>query len=384
MSTTRQDVANWALRRNGDLNGVGYPGPHNPFSEDLGHPNEFWCGDFVTDAFDATGIPLPSMQVGCKTGYAYCPSGLNFARAHNAVIPSWRARPADIILINTGNGDSAGHTELVTALDGDWLYTIGGDSGPSNIDGYTGQGGVHRHKWYCPPGVGNSAIVAVVDTSKLVHFGAPGTVHQPPQKHKGPRFLMLKSPGGSHGHRYMHGRDVKWVQKRLNAYGNHITVDSEYGPVTAQHIGHFQRVHGLHEDQVVGPKTHAALKRKPGGKHSKKTVLETAVSVPSSVKSFGAKVLAKALYILKHEPVAVWGVVAAAALGVLASLGVTSGVTSVIAGALSLVGIPVVRGLVTPSEAIAAFVEGAEKIENLSPEAKAEVDKVVAWLEALV
>ena len=40
----------------------------------------------------------------------------------------------------------ADHTEIVTGYQGGALFTIGGNSGPSNVDGFSGQGGVHRHQ----------------------------------------------------------------------------------------------------------------------------------------------------------------------------------------------------------------------------------------------
>ena len=70
--TTRDQIVSTALGFNGTCNGQGYNGP-NPFSADLSRPAEAWCGDYVTDIYKRAQIPLPSMQPGNRTGFAYCP-----------------------------------------------------------------------------------------------------------------------------------------------------------------------------------------------------------------------------------------------------------------------------------------------------------------------
>ncbi len=59
-------------------------------------------------------------------------------------------------------------------------------------------------------------------------------------------------------------------------------------------------------------------------------------------------ILKKIVAFLKKEPVSVWGTVFAAVLGVLSQAGLSAGVVSAIAAALSLLGIPVVRSKVSP------------------------------------
>lgn len=61
--------------------------------------------------------------------------------------------------------------------------------------------------------------------------------------------------------------------------------------------------------------------------------------------------MSKILAFLKHEPVAVWGTVLAALIGVLAAVGVPSHVIEVITAVASVLGIPVVRSQVTPTVA---------------------------------
>lgn len=167
--TTREEIVTNALPDNGLYNGVGYPGPSNKFDIWLGRPNEYSCDDGVTYWFAAMGLPLPLMQSymeGKQTGSAYVPSFLAYARAHGAEIALKDAKPADVIIFVDSSG-KAYHIELVTSNDGTVLYSLGADSGPSNVDHFTGEGGVHRH-WLGT----NSGGVVAVDTSKFVKFGA--------------------------------------------------------------------------------------------------------------------------------------------------------------------------------------------------------------------
>ena len=171
--TTRLDIATEALKWNGLNNGTGYPGPYNVFEQELGRPAEFWCGDFVSAIFAMLNLPLPVMEAGMSSGFAFVPAGWQYAQDRGATMPSWDAQVADLAIFNNA-GIELAHVELVTAFDGINLYTIGGDSGPSNVDGYQGQGGVHRHSsWIQPGGVGNPGIVGVISTGRLVTFTEP-------------------------------------------------------------------------------------------------------------------------------------------------------------------------------------------------------------------
>lgn len=235
----RQKIVNYALKFNGWGDGSGYPGKSpNPACTYVGHGLEYSCADGVTMEFGKTGHPLVSMQPGMAEGYAYCPDALLYGRAHDAVIPSWKAQPADVLLIDTGDGAQPGHTELVTSHEGDWVFSIGWDSGPSNVDHFTGQGGVHRHKWYCPAGVGNSAILAVLDADKIVdHSKVDGKTRsgkklKPPARKKNEQGRELDPPTGqlvqrvdkrldSRTHPVTAGRDSRGLLKRLRAAIDH-------------------------------------------------------------------------------------------------------------------------------------------------------------------
>jgi hypothetical protein len=253
MMTTRDEIVHTALGYNGLGDGLGYDGP-NPFSADLGHPAEAWCGDFVTDIYKRAQIPLPSMQIGCRTGFAYCPDAVKYGHAHNATRSSWQAEPGDIVLFDWNGDGNADHTEIATGYQGGALSTIGGNSGPSNVDGFHGDGGVHRHSWDAPAGQGNNLVLVVIDTSKVVHFGGPAQPTPPGNPPPaGPRLLMLKSP-------MMTGADVLAVQQALNQR-NHagLATDSTYGPLTRDAVVNWQQHEQIAVDGVVGPQTRTSL-----------------------------------------------------------------------------------------------------------------------------
>lgn len=172
----RRKIADYALTWNGWGDGTGYPGKNpNPACTYVGHGLEYSCADGVTMIHGHCGFPLISMQPGMAEGYAYCPDALAAAKKiKGAVIPSWSARAGDILLIDTGDGAQPGHTETVTGRDGDRVFSLGFDSGPSNVDHYTGQGGCHRHVWTCPPRKGNSSIIAVLDADKVIDWSKVG------------------------------------------------------------------------------------------------------------------------------------------------------------------------------------------------------------------
>ena len=256
--TTREQIVSTALGFNGIDNGDGYNG-QNPFSRDLGRPTEAWCGDFVTDIYKRAQIPLPSMQDGLRTGFAYCPAAVDHGRKQGATRYSWQAEPGDIVLFDFKNRHGvrdgvSDHTEIVTSYQGGVLYTIGGNSGPSNVDHFEGTGGVHRHRWNAPAGHGNDQVLVVIDTAKVVRFGGPAHLTKPGTAPLAePRLLMLKSP-------MMTGADVRTVQNALNQH-NHagLATDGCYGPETSAAVLNWQRRQHLQADGIVGPQTRTSL-----------------------------------------------------------------------------------------------------------------------------
>lgn len=242
-----------ALGFNGNGNGKGFDGP-NPFSADLARPVEAWCGDFVTDVYKRAQIPLPSMQPGCRTGFAYCPDAVNYGQAHNATRNSWESQPGDIVLFDWNGDGTADHTEIVTAYQGGVLFTIGGNSGPSNVDDFAGPGGVHRHHWAAPADAGNDDVLTVLNAAAVVKFGGPAqpavAFHAEPAS---PRLLMLKSP-------VMSGADVQAVQRALNQRENaKLPTGGVYNPATRDAVIAWQKHAHIGVDGIVGPETRASL-----------------------------------------------------------------------------------------------------------------------------
>jgi hypothetical protein len=174
--TTRSDVIAKALSYNGLEDGTGYPGPANVFEAALQRPIEYWCGDFVTAIYKMCGLPLPSMQAGESTGFSYVPDAEYVAQAKHDWTTSWEAQPGDLAIFCFDGSGVAAHVEMVTSYEDDSLETIGGDSGGSNIDGFSGQGGVHRHAWTAPAGVGNPEILGIVQVAGLVTFTADAPI----------------------------------------------------------------------------------------------------------------------------------------------------------------------------------------------------------------
>lgn len=187
----REQIPKWslsyALRGWGD--GSGYPGkPNNPACRYVGHGLEYSCADGVTTTFGKAGFPLAAMQPGMSEGYAYCPDALIYARKHHGVIDSWTAKIGDVLLIDTGGGAQPGHTEVIYHVEGTGaarrIFSVGWDSGPSNVDRFTGQGGVHRHVWADPEGKGNPAIMAVLDAEKIIDWSKVGAPEHTVRKAK--------------------------------------------------------------------------------------------------------------------------------------------------------------------------------------------------------
>lgn len=261
----RLSIVDFNLSFNGWGDGHGYPGLcPNPADTYLGRPCEYSCADGVSFACKHQGYPIPPMQTGLSNGFAYCPSGLAYAKAHSALIPSWKAQPGDFIFINTGSGAQPGHVEMVVNRDeaAEVLYSFGWDSGPSNVDHFTGQGGCHKHSWHDPVGIGNNAIITAVDLSKLVHLPAdpiptPKPAPTPTYPHP---LLMLKSP--------LMGSPKGWdiirrVQTALNRKGARLIVDGVYGPHSAAAVKSLQEHTWPNDprqwDEIVGPETYRAL-----------------------------------------------------------------------------------------------------------------------------
>lgn len=244
----RTDIIRRAKRDVGYLSGQGF-NQKNKFSDFLGHPAEAWCGDFVTAIYAMCKVPLPPMQTGVHTGFAYVPSGWAYGRQHKVTRSSWEAKPGDIICFDwTKAGTcttSQSHTGLVDHWANGTLYTVEGNSGPN--------GGVNARQWEARVGVGNALIAGVINTAKLVSFNADPTPVDPIDDRVPPfpgRMLMLKSP-------HMEGNDVQTWQKRMRERGWKLPQNGQYDDRTHDVCVAFQQQKGLPANGRVGPRTWA-------------------------------------------------------------------------------------------------------------------------------
>jgi hypothetical protein len=244
----REDIVKRAAHHVGYLSGQGY-NQKNKFSDFLGHPPEAWCGDFVTAIYSMCKVPLPSMQTGMPSGFAFVPDGWRFGRTHDATRSSWQAKPGDIICFDwTKAGTcvtSQSHTGLVDRWEAGTLHTIEGNSGPN--------GGVNAREWTTPKGQGNPLIAGVIDTAKLVSFGGE-PIHDDPDVEKVPpfpgRMLMLKTP-------CMEGNDVQRWQRQMHRRGWKLPHDGEFEERTRDVCVAFQKQKDLPPNGRVGPRTWA-------------------------------------------------------------------------------------------------------------------------------
>jgi hypothetical protein len=173
----RERLPQWSLKHNGWGDGSGYPGKaNNPACRYVHHGLEYSCCDGYTASAGHAGLPLlGGMQPGMAEGAAYVPDLYEFGKRRGGIRHSWECEVGDAWLVNTGAGAQPGHIECVydiVGIDANTLdvYTVGWDSGPSNVDHYRGQGGVHRHVWRVVKGQGNPACYATVNADVLVDF----------------------------------------------------------------------------------------------------------------------------------------------------------------------------------------------------------------------
>lgn len=212
---------------NVDLGSIpGYP--HHGY----GYP---WCASFQSWVAKRAGLKAGKeypRTAGCATAVAWFKSHGRFSAT---------PRVGDWVLYGPGGGT---HVELVIAVTGTTITTIGGNTSGS-------LGG----KYYNGDGVYQKTIRR--SNGRIYGYGHPdyGKASPrpvPPAKPFPGRILKLRTP-------YMTGSDVTAVQKCLNRLGYRLDADGAYGPKTRAAVVAFQKKNRLEADGQVGPLTWRAL-----------------------------------------------------------------------------------------------------------------------------
>lgn len=260
---TLADIAVRALTHNGYHDGAGYltPSPWNAYTGGVADCALFACA-MARDA----GYRLPKWGTearfnGTGEGFQYVPTGwVNARKVPGATVSSWQAPVGAFALFNwLGDAQPIGnnsHIEVVTGYVNGVLYTVGQDSGPSNVDGFKGRGGVHRHAWSAPVGVGNPLIQGIVLPDRIAAAYAPPAPVTPPAPRPaatGPLDVPTIDAGHDAGHPSMVAL-VQACARIINPTAGTLSGD----PLDAA-IEYFQRIRGLEVDRRVGPATMRAL-----------------------------------------------------------------------------------------------------------------------------
>ena len=127
---------------------------------------------------------------------------------------SWQAEPGDIDALRDWNGGGvADHTEdrFTGYHGGRAVHHRRATAGPSNVDGFGGQGGVHRHRWNAPAGQGNNQVSGRGRHLQGGHLRRTRPPDQGQAQHRRPSLGCSCS-----SRRWMTGADVRVVQQALN------------------------------------------------------------------------------------------------------------------------------------------------------------------------
>jgi hypothetical protein len=186
-----------------------------------------WCAMFTSWAFAHGGSPLPEITPNKpNSGFAYCPSGVNWAKQQGTWRPSsssYEPKRGDIVFFDFIGRPS--HVGIVTGRTADGrITTIEGNTNPA---GSRTGGMCMRHNRSR-----RGSTIGYIEVADTKRPSAP-----PPK----PQPTVLQN--GSSGIR------VTFLQLALNAFtakvplGNRkpITVDGEYGPQTTARVREFER-----------------------------------------------------------------------------------------------------------------------------------------------
>lgn len=197
-----------------------------------------WCASFqswvANQAEGRANVDYP------KT--AGCATAASWFKAHGR----WSSTPhvGDWVLYGPRGST---HVELVVAVSGASITTIGGNTSGS-LDG----------RYYNGDGVYRKDVPR--SSSRIYGYGRPiYAAGAPKPKPPAPSTKAPKWPG-----RYltqppvMHGDDVTLWQRQMHARGWDVAVDGAYGPDCEEICRAFQTEKALDVDGVVGPTTWAA------------------------------------------------------------------------------------------------------------------------------
>lgn len=185
-----------------------------------------WCAMFVSWVFHHEGLSLPAET---PKGFAYTPRGAAWFRNRGR----WTTAPAPghvVFFDFPGDGvNRISHVGIVEKVEGASVITIEGNT---DVNGGRTGGQVLRR----------------TRRGGIVGYGVPDYTDHP---HVLPLPPVLR--------RGMRGPDVRQLQARLNALGEHLLADGDFGPRTEAAVCRFQARNGLEGDGIVGPRTRARL-----------------------------------------------------------------------------------------------------------------------------
>lgn len=195
-----------------------------------------WCGMFVPWGFDKGGSRLPSMQVGAKTGFAYCPSARVWAQKNGLYVK--KPKRGDIVLFDFIGRPS--HTGIVQGILPDGrIHTIEGNTDTSGSR------------------TGGRVLQMKRSTSRVDGYISVTSTSKNPRRPviSGQQRLLCLGDVGN---------DVKFLKALLNIVAckfgfSRLPETTNFDKQTLSAVKIFQRKKGLYQDGEVGSKTLGAL-----------------------------------------------------------------------------------------------------------------------------
>lgn len=186
--------------------------------------NQPWCHTFISWVFQTAGArEIAPVTASCLAGVDWFRKNGRFGRT---------PRVGAVVYYGANGGT---HVELVTAVKGNQIRTIGGNT-YGTVDGQFHAGDGVYEKW--------------VNESKAYGYGYPDYETKPVEIPKdAPKYAGKYLKKGSKG------AAVKTFQARLKERGWKLDVDGEFGPETERIVKEFQEEKGFEIDGVVGPET---------------------------------------------------------------------------------------------------------------------------------